>query len=86
MKVRLRLPDRTPTGMLYDTVTARDFASLLPLTLEDYAKTEKISDLPRKLTGKARRRGPTLPSGTSPTTPRGGTSPCSTRTSATRTG
>ena len=31
---------------------ARDFISLLPLTLtlEDYAKTEKISDLPRTLT------------------------------------
>ena len=37
---------------LDDTETARDFASLLPLalTLDDYAATEKISDLPRRLT------------------------------------
>ena len=36
---------------LDDTATARDFASLLPLTLtlDDYASTEKISDLPREL-------------------------------------
>ncbi|OPY03386.1 MAG: hypothetical protein A4E61_01129 [Syntrophorhabdus sp. PtaB.Bin184] len=52
MKINLKLPDKTLTATLYDTPTARDFASLLPLTLtlEDYAKTEKISDLPRKLT------------------------------------
>jgi hypothetical protein len=36
---------------LDDNATARDFASLLPLTLilQDYAATEKISDLPRPL-------------------------------------
>lgn len=52
MKINLKLPDKTLTATLYDTPTARDFASLLPLTLtlEDYSKTEKISDLPRKLT------------------------------------
>ncbi len=40
------------TATLLDTPAARDFASLLPLTitLEDYASTEKISYLPRKLT------------------------------------
>ena len=34
-----------------DNATSRDFVSLLPmsLTLEDYAATEKISDLPRRL-------------------------------------
>ena len=39
------------TATLLDTATARDFASLLPLTLtlNDYAATEKISDLPRRL-------------------------------------
>ena len=39
------------TATLDDTPTARDFAALLPLrlTLEDYAATEKISDLPRRL-------------------------------------
>ncbi|OYR12416.1 cyclophilin-like fold protein [Brucella grignonensis] len=51
MKIRIVLEDRTLTGTLVDTPTARDFAALLPLTLTltDYAATEKISDLPRKL-------------------------------------
>jgi hypothetical protein len=37
--------------LLSATATARDFVSLLPLTLtlEDYNRTEKISDLPKKL-------------------------------------
>jgi hypothetical protein len=34
------------TATLDDNEIARDFASLLPLTLTDYAATEKISDLP----------------------------------------
>lgn len=36
---------------LDDSSAARDFASLLPLslTLQDYAATEKVSDLPRRL-------------------------------------
>jgi hypothetical protein len=52
MKISIKLQDNTLTGTLYDTPTARDFASMLPLTLtlEDYAKTEKVSDLPKKLT------------------------------------
>ena len=52
MKINLKLQDKTLTATLYDTPTARDFASMLPLTLtlEDYSKTEKISDLPKKLT------------------------------------
>ena len=52
MKIKLRLQDKTLTATLYDNPTAREFASLLPLTLtlQDYAKTEKISDLPKKLT------------------------------------
>jgi hypothetical protein len=51
-KINLKLPDKTLTATLYDRPTARDFASVLPLTLtlEDYSKTEKISDLPKKLT------------------------------------
>ena len=41
----------TVTATLLENATSRDFAALLPLTLtlEDYAATEKISDLPRKL-------------------------------------
>ena len=52
MKINLKLQDKTLTAKLYETPTARDFASMLPLTLtlEDYSKTEKISDLPKKLT------------------------------------
>lgn len=36
---------------LDDNATSRDFVSLLPLTLslEDYAATEKVSDLPKRL-------------------------------------
>ncbi len=39
------------TGTLEDSEAARDFASLLPLslTLEDYAATEKLSDLQKPL-------------------------------------
>jgi len=51
MKIRLTVNGKTMTARLDDTPTARDFLSLLPmtLTLEDYAATEKISYLPRKL-------------------------------------
>ena len=52
MKMRLILEDnRVITATLIDSKTTRDFISLLPLTLtlEDYAGTEKISDLPRRL-------------------------------------
>lgn len=50
MKIRM-IVDGTPlTATLDDTEAARDFVSLLPLalTLEDYAATEKVSDLPRR--------------------------------------
>ena len=52
MKINLKLRDKTLTATLYDTPTARDFAATLPLTLtlQDYAKTEKVGDLPKKLT------------------------------------
>jgi hypothetical protein len=51
MKVRMTIEGTTVTATLDDNGTARDFASLLPmtLTLKDYAATEKISDLPKKL-------------------------------------
>ena len=54
MKIQLTLQGKTVIATLHDTPSARDFASMLPLTLalEDYSKTEKISDLPRKLTTK----------------------------------
>ena len=51
MKVRIKIGEKEVTATLKDSETARDFASLLPLTLtlEDYAHTEKISDLPKRL-------------------------------------
>jgi hypothetical protein len=51
MKIRITIGDKVVTATLTDSEAARDFVSLLPLTLalEDYAKTEKISYLPRKL-------------------------------------
>lgn len=51
MEIRLRVDNAVVTATLVDSETTRDFVSLLPLTLtlEDYAGTEKISDLPRRL-------------------------------------
>jgi hypothetical protein len=51
MKIRVNIEGTAIAATLLDTATARDFASLLPLTLtlKDYAATEKISDLPRRL-------------------------------------
>lgn len=52
MKIRLVLDDLSLDARLIDNDAARDLFSLLPLTLtfEDFARTEKISYLPRKLT------------------------------------
>ena len=51
MKIRLTVDDRSITATLIDSPTSRDFISMLPITftLEDYADTEKIVYLPRKL-------------------------------------
>ena len=51
MKIRIIASDRTLTAELEDSAAARDFAALLPLelTLSDYNRTEKIADLPRRL-------------------------------------
>lgn len=51
MRIRLTVDGQTATATLYDNATARDFASLLPLTLtmEDYDTIERVSSLPRKL-------------------------------------
>jgi hypothetical protein len=51
VKINIRLEDRIIPATLNDSKAAQDFASLLPLslTLEDYASTEKVSDLPRRL-------------------------------------
>lgn len=52
MKVTIKGYDTLVTGTLITSKTAFDFGALLPLTLtlEDYAGTEKIAYLPKKLT------------------------------------
>ena len=54
MKIRIEIEGTLVTATLNGTEAARDFASLLPLTLtlEDYNSTEKVADLPRKLSTK----------------------------------
>jgi hypothetical protein len=51
MKIRMTIEGTVLTAALLDNQTSRDFVSLLPLTLtlKDYAATEKVSDLPKKL-------------------------------------
>jgi len=50
-KLKISLGDEALDGVLFDSPTARDFASLLPLSmsLKDFNRAEKISDLPKKL-------------------------------------
>jgi hypothetical protein len=54
MKIRIQLEDRSVTATLEESRAAREFLSLLPLTLTltDYNSTEKVADLPRKLSKK----------------------------------
>lgn len=51
VRIRVIIDGQALAATLDDNATARDFASLLPLdlTLSDYASTEKVSDLPRRL-------------------------------------
>lgn len=51
MNIRLTADGRVVDATLNDTAAARDFAALLPLTLNlsDFHETERISDLPRRL-------------------------------------
>ncbi len=51
MKICIEIAGKAISATLDDTPTARDFASLLPLSLmlEDFAETEKVSQLPRRL-------------------------------------
>lgn len=54
MKLKITIGEKTATGILYDNPTSKDFSALLPLTVElaDYNHTEKISNLPNKLSVK----------------------------------
>lgn len=51
MNIRVIVGDTVLTATLDDSAVARDFAALLPLdlSLSDYASTEKVADLPRRL-------------------------------------
>lgn len=51
MRILLEVEGTALAATLEDTAVARDFAALLPLDLllDDYAATEKIAYLPRKL-------------------------------------
>jgi hypothetical protein len=51
VKLKITIGEGQAVAVLDDSETARDFVSLLPLTLTmtDYNGTEKVSDLPRKL-------------------------------------
>lgn len=51
MKIRLIINDQTLSAAMEDSIPAREFIAQLPLTLqlEDYAATEKIAPLPRRL-------------------------------------
>ena len=51
MKITIQLPDKSITATLNDNETARDFVSLLPLTLTmgDVFGREKFAHLPRAI-------------------------------------
>lgn len=51
MKIRIQLENRSLTATLEEGEAVRDFLSLLPLTLTltDYNSTEKVADLPKRL-------------------------------------
>lgn len=51
MKIQLIINDHQLSATLEDSLPAREFIAQLPLTLqlEDYAETEKIAQLPRRL-------------------------------------
>jgi hypothetical protein len=51
VNIHLTADGRVVNATLNDSAAARDFASLLPLTLNlsDFHETERISDLPRRL-------------------------------------
>ena len=59
IKILIMIGDSEIPATLNDNPTTNDFISLLPLELklDDYASTEKISYLPRKLTTKDAPKG-----------------------------
>ncbi len=65
MKIRMDVEGALVTATLDNIPASRDFVALLPLTLTltDYAATEKISDLPRKLSTAGAHRGSSAKTG-----------------------
>jgi hypothetical protein len=59
VRLKITIGDSVTTATMEDNATARDFLSLLPMsiTLKDYNKTEKVSDLPKTLTTKGAQSG-----------------------------
>lgn len=59
MKIRIIVGGSQLTATLENNAAARDFAALLPLdlTLKDYNGTEKIADLPSRLSTKGTPEG-----------------------------
>ena len=59
VKINITIEGTVLPATLNGSTAAQDFASLLPLslTLEDYASTEKISDLPKRLSTEGAPRG-----------------------------
>ena len=57
VKLRLKVADRTITATLIDSEAARDFVSLLPLTLtmNDLFRREKFGHLPRAISTRGKR-------------------------------
>ena len=57
MKLRLTVNDRTVMARVIDSPTARDFVSLLPLTLtlSDLFRREKVGQLPRTISHEGKR-------------------------------
>jgi hypothetical protein len=53
-KLKIKIHKTVLTATLFDNPTTKDFISMLPLklSLSDYASTEKISDLSKRLTKK----------------------------------
>lgn len=51
IQIRIISEDKVVTATLNRSQAAQDFAAILPLTLtlKDYGQTEKVSDLPQKL-------------------------------------
>lgn len=54
VRVRLKLGGKKIVVKIHDNATSKDFLALLPSTLKlsDYASTEKVSPLPKKLSTK----------------------------------